>query len=106
MSESFVENYKAYCVMAQRGDLDDFPPSEFVSPMDCYVLQALLGALGPIEAFIRLAEGEKYVTIAVIPVRLSAAAPTPSAQSPNGATGASSALSRPIERREQRSVNG
>ena len=68
MTESFVKNYKAYCVMVQRRQLDDYPPAEFVSPADCYLLQSLLTALQPIEQFIRLAEGEKYVTIAVVPV--------------------------------------
>ena len=70
MLERFCLNYDAYLLMARRGLFDDEPEIEFVSPAELVTVKSLVDALAPIEKFIRLAEGEKYVTLAVVPVYL------------------------------------
>ena len=70
MLERFCLNYNAYVLMAHQGSFDDEQEIEFVSPAELVTVQSLVDALAPIEKFIRLAEGEKYVTLAVVPIYL------------------------------------
>ena len=68
MLERFYENYDAYVLMARRGEFDDEPEIEFVTPAELVIVKGLVDALSPIEKLIRLVEGEKYVTLAIVPV--------------------------------------
>lgn len=66
--ERFVENYRAYAVMGLQHALDDLPPESLVTPEEVRKLKALTEALEPVADFVRLAEGEKYLTPALVPV--------------------------------------
>ena len=70
MLERFLYLYPAYALCATRGDFDDLRAEEFVTPTEVRILQALLGALSPVEEFVRLVEGEKYATLELVPVLL------------------------------------
>ena len=71
MLKRFILNYDAYVLMAQRKQLDDFcGASGFVTPREKLTLIAIRDALEPVEKFVRLCEGEQYVTLAITPVLL------------------------------------
>lgn len=92
MLERFYLNYDAYALMALRGAFDDeVEEIDFVTPAELVKVKGLVDALAPVEKFIRLAEGEKYVSLAVVPVYYSRCMDELLPQSPAAVGGAQAA---------------
>lgn len=69
MLESFLKLYNDVLALALHGYLDQYD-GYIPTIEDVRILNAIFTVLGPLADFVRLCEGEKYTTIAMVPVRL------------------------------------
>ena len=70
MLSRFVEIHRVLVILVATGDFDDIERLEFLSPSELLRFKDIVKVLAVPERFIRALEGEKYLTMPLVPSQL------------------------------------